>query len=382
MYKKFYTHFLKNHGDKIHMAAHSHHFWPDVTREAHLQYWDDSARFSDEKWGHIFGEVIPETQKLIAKNLNLNQPECISFAPNTHELFVRLLSALDWSKPVRILSTDSEFHSFRRQSLRLQETGKLVLDLVPTEPFQTLDERLQTKLKNEKYDMVFLSQVFFNSGIILSNIEKLVSLTPKETLFVLDGYHGFMCVPTDLSTLEGKIYYMAGGYKYAQGGEGACFMVSPKSSTLRPIYTGWFASFSTLESDQKNVSYDQDYFRFMGSTFDPSGIYRLRASLNLFQKENLTVASIHAYVQNLQRVFLKNLSHPILHLEQLVHRDLNHHGHFLTFKLPTNEATKELSHKLTQKGVLTDFRGNRLRFGFALYHNENDIIHGAQRISE
>ena len=59
MYKQWYSHFLKNHPGVQHFACHSHHYWPDVTREAHLQYWEDSAKYVDDKWGHFFSEIIP-----------------------------------------------------------------------------------------------------------------------------------------------------------------------------------------------------------------------------------------------------------------------------------------------------------------------------------
>src|SRR5829696_6481551 len=43
--------------DRLHFSAHSHHFWPDVTRKAQLAAWDDAARFADDKWECILGEV-------------------------------------------------------------------------------------------------------------------------------------------------------------------------------------------------------------------------------------------------------------------------------------------------------------------------------------
>ena len=42
---------------RLHLAAHSHHYWPDVTRDAQLQAWDDAARLADRKWGHVLGPV-------------------------------------------------------------------------------------------------------------------------------------------------------------------------------------------------------------------------------------------------------------------------------------------------------------------------------------
>ena len=82
MYRKHYSHFLDANPERLHFAAHSHHPWPNVTREAHIQYWDDSAREMDSKWGHIFGELIPSAQKQIAELLNLSNPQNICFAPN------------------------------------------------------------------------------------------------------------------------------------------------------------------------------------------------------------------------------------------------------------------------------------------------------------
>ena len=76
------------------MAAHSHHLWPYVTGEAHDQYWRDSIEMADNKWGHILGTVLPESQRHIAGHLRLPDPTTIAFAPNTHEFIVRIASAL------------------------------------------------------------------------------------------------------------------------------------------------------------------------------------------------------------------------------------------------------------------------------------------------
>ena len=47
------------------------------------------------------------------------------------------------------------------------------------------------------------------------------------TVVAIDGYHGFMAVPTDLSRIAGRAFYLAGGYKYAMAGEGVCFLHCP-----------------------------------------------------------------------------------------------------------------------------------------------------------
>src|ERR1700722_4965126 len=148
-----YTEYFRHCGEELHVAAHSHHPWPDVARAAHLQYWDDSARLTGRKWAKIFDEVVPRAQAHVARLLMLDDPECIAFAPNAHEFAVRLLSCLDWSKSQHLITTDAEFHSFGRQARRLEETGQLRVTRIAAEPFATFRERFIAALA-QPHDMV------------------------------------------------------------------------------------------------------------------------------------------------------------------------------------------------------------------------------------
>jgi kynureninase len=106
---------------RINLAAHSHHEWPDVTFEAQMRCWEDAARLAGDKWEHVFGELLPSLREGIAAILNLPDPSTIAIAPNTHEFLRRILSCFPPGRPVRILSTDAEFHTFRRQAARLEQ---------------------------------------------------------------------------------------------------------------------------------------------------------------------------------------------------------------------------------------------------------------------
>ena len=378
MYQQFYQGFLTANKGKQHFACHSHHYWPDVSRDAMLEYWDDSARLVDDKWRYIFAEKVPQTQQLIADILHLPQPEQIVFAPNTHELVMRLLSCFDLRQPLKILTTDSEFHSFSRQVKRLAEYDNVQLDIIPTEPFASFEQRFSQAASQQQYQLIFCSQVFFNSGFAISDLSAFVSRLSavSEAMIVIDGYHGFMALPTDLSAIAERVFYLAGSYKYAGGGEGCCFMAVPLSSQHRPLYTGWFAEFGTLAAEKSaTVLYSEDGYRFAGATMDFSALYRLNAVLRLFKQQGISVGRIHQYVQQLQQVFLHRLDalqHPRLNSASLLAQDLNQHGHFLTFRCGTPAEVAELAAQLKRAGIETDYRGDRLRFGFALYHNSAD----------
>lgn len=388
--KQYYSRFLKGHEGKLHFAAHSHHFWPDVSREGQIQYWDDCALHSDEKWGKVFEQTIPTVQKHIANILGLKHPEQIVLAPNTHELSTRLLSLFLGKKEVKVLTTTNEFHSWRRQFLRLMELPEFKLTQVDSNAVPLERTPFLNQMKQElaqKYDMVFISQVFFDSGAALTTEEliSLVDATPKETIFVVDGYHGFAAIPADLSKLEGRIFYLGGGYKYAQAGEGVGFMVVPKGE-WRPAYTGWYAEHAHLsKAPGAKVGYADDGMSFMGATQDCSGFYRFNSVWDLFSSQKITVNEIHQYVLNLQRTFLKGLSAAFVNgwkLKPLYDEDLKWHGHFLTFEAASLELGEKCQEQLKDVGIVIDRRGTRLRFGFGLYQDEADVNQLCERLEK
>jgi kynureninase len=370
--------------DRLHFAAHSHAYWPDVTRAAQLAVWDDAARFVDEKWGHVLGEVWTDVARALAHHLALPDPSTLVPAPNTHEFVNRLISALPCDRPARIVTTDSEFHSFRRQTDRLAEDGLIDIVAVPAEPLASLPQRIAEAAAQHAPDMVFVSQVFFNSGYALPDIESLVAdVSAPGRLVVIDGYHGFLARPVDLSRIADKAFYLAGGYKYAMAGEGACFMHCPPGFAPRPRNTGWYASFATLSGPQDRVGYAEDGWRFMGATFDPSGLYRMRAVLQWMAAHDLDAAKIHAHIVALQQIFLDGMSvrptGPFDVARLVVPANVMSRGNFLTFDHPDASQWQD---RLKARDIVVDVRGTRLRLGFGLYHNAGDVARLLQRLHE
>ena len=375
-FKKHFSQFFEVRPERLHFTAHSHHPWPNVSRQAHLSAWEDANDLADSKWERIFGEVIPRSRGHLARILGLSDPESIVFAPNTHEFVVRILSCFE-KAPVRILTTGSEFHSFARQRCRWEESGQVECVEVPTEPFETFPARFAAAAEKHTFDLIFLSRVFFDSGFAADAVSELLNAVgPKEPWIVLDGYHEFMARPTSLGELEDRCFYLAGAYKYAMSGEGACFLHCPSGYGPRPVNTGWFAGFGALEDGAmaKEIPYAEGGQRFAGATVDPTAFYRFNAVMDLWENEGLSVDAIHGHVRSLQGRFLEQLaSAKVSNLspEELVPgAEIAERGNFLTFR--TNKAG-EISERLESEQVMTDFRGDRLRFGFGIYHDESDI---------
>jgi kynureninase len=375
--KSLYSRFFAADPSRLHFAAHSHHPWPDVTREAQLEAWDDAAGRADLKWDKVFGSVIPEAQGHIAAVLDLPEPSQIAFAPNTHEFVSRLLSCFPPGRKLNLVTTDAEFLSFSRQVARLEEEGLVSVVRVPTEPFATFTARFRGAAAAASTDLVFFSQVFFNSGFVVRDLESVAEAAAKQAMLVIDGYHGFFAVPTNLRRLADRAFYLAGGYKYAQSGEGVCFMSVPRHFDRKPLNTGWFAGFGTLEAGGSHrVPFASDGSRFMGATFDPVGLYRFNAVARAFASEGLTVSRVHAHVKSMQRLFLEGLSRRAqarVRTADLIAPDsgIDGLGHFLTFR---RDDAGAIAKDLLGRNVIVDHRGDRLRFGFGAYHDASDVL--------
>lgn len=356
---------------RLHFAAHSHHPWPDVSLQAHQQAWLDAATHIDNKWDGVLNEVLPTARTHIARLLNLPDADSLATAPNTHEFLLRLLSCIT-SKPARILTTDSEFHSFSRQIQRLEEAGEVVVTRVATEPFDSFTSRFADAANHQAFDLIYVSQVFYNSGFAIADLDSLIgNIKPSDALIAIDGYHGFMARPTDLSAIADRVFYLAGGYKYAMAGEGACFMHCPPGVAMRPLNTGWYAGFGQLSGPPGGVQYTEEGGRFLGATFDPTAWYRFNAVQALLENHGISVSDIHAHVRGLQEHFLSKLPAPgPLTAEQVIPEKDRARGNFLTFRTPD---ASQLHQQLMDQHVITDFRGDRLRFGFGVYHGNDDV---------
>ncbi|MEQ1552118.1 class V aminotransferase, partial [Sphingorhabdus sp.] len=360
-YKHLFSRALSANSDRLHFAAHSHHLWPDASFDGQVEAWEDAARLADLKWGRIMGPVWEEAQRHIAHELKLPDPATLSFSPNTHDFLVRIFSAIP-KRPVRVLATDGEFHSFRRQMARWVEAGEALLVSAPA------DELVATA-EAGGFDLIFASHVLFNSGAIISDLESLAALArPEGPWVVVDGYHGFMAIETDLSAVADRIFYLSGGYKYAMAGEGICFLHAPPGFAPRPVITGWYAAFEDLALPPGAVGYAQDGGRFLGSTFDASGLYRFNAVRRMLDGEGLTMGAVSAHVEALQRQFVEADTMP--RFELLNTLGDGPHSRFLAYR---GTSAPDLHAALEARNVITDVRGYVLRIGFGIYQDPQDV---------
>jgi kynureninase len=371
--------------DRLLLTGHSHQAWPDCAAAGVALAFDDAAAFVDDKWEKAF-EQAALVRGGYARLLN-DEAGHIALGANTHELVVRFLSALPLRDKPRLVTTDGEFHSIRRQLDRLSEEG-VEVDRVSANPVETLAERLATRMDVHASGTaaVLVSSVLFQSARIVPGLGTLAAACDRHGVpLLVDMYHQLNVVPMSLCNAGlARAYVVGGGYKYCQLGEGNAFLRLPSDSTLRPVVTGWFSEFSLLGDPRSLgiVRYGIGPDRFAGATYDPSSHYRAAAVFGFFERQGLTPELLRRVSQH--QVGLLAARFDALDLDPaVIRRDssvpIESVGGFLALQSPHAGALQDA---LRERDVLVDHRGNVLRLGPAPYVSDQQLCESVDALGE
>lgn len=355
------------------LTGHSHQAWPDRGFDGQMRAWLDAALHVDDKWEQAFAQA--ERVREGFAGLLGDAGGCIALGANTHELLVRLLSALPLRTRPRLVTTDGEFHSIRRQLDRLEEEG-LSIVRVAEAPLESLAARL-SRAVDDRTALVLVSAVFFDTGRIARELADVAASCRRHgSRLLVDAYHALNVMPVSLEDEGlGDAFIVGGGYKYCQLGEGNCFLRIPPDTELRPVVTGWFSEFTVLADRQRagGVAYGQGGDQLAGATYDPTSHYRAAAVFDFFRERGLTPALLREVSQHQIGVLASTFD--ALDLDPAaVSRDracpLGEVGGFLALRSPLAAA---LVRGLRARGVWTDARGEVLRLGPAPYLSDRQL---------
>lgn len=361
-----YSRFLRP--GRILLTGHSHQAWPDVAREGLLESFEDAAACVDDKWARA-SEAADAVRRAVARTIGARDDE-IALGASTHELVARFLSALDLRRRPHVVTTAGEFHSLHRQLARLREEG-VEVTFVPVEPLDELAARLARAVRDDTAALM-VSSVLFETSSIVPDLTHATSAAQRRGAEVLvDAYHAFGVVPFSVGELAAEpVFVTGGGYKYAQWGEGCCWLRVPRETALRPVYTGWFSDFASLADPREGaprVGYGpRPADRFAGSTYDPASHYRARAVIRFFEERGLDVPRLRALSLRQTQRILEGLGGYRVRTP----RDAERRGGFVSLEL---ERANDVVQALRARGVFADARGSILRLGPAPYVTDGEI---------
>ncbi len=369
-------------GERLLLTGHSHQAWPDRGFDGQCRAWTDAAEHVDEKWARAL-EMAERVRRGYARLLD-DPGGDVALGVNTHELVVRFLSALPLRERPRLVTTDGEFHTIRRQLDRLAEENLEVVK-VPAHPAGGLAGRLASAL-DERTAAVLVSSVLFETGHMVPDLgDVMAGCRRVGAELLVDVYHQLNVVP--FSVREQRIedaFVVGGGYKYMQLGEGNCFLRLPPGCRMRPVITGWYSEFGALACGERSerVRYGHGPQRFAGSTYDPTSHYRAAAVMDFFDELGLDPGFLRAVSRHQVGLLAEtfdglDLDPAIVERERAAPLDAV--GGFLALRSPRAQA---LCRALRERGVHTDCRGTWLRFGPAPYLSDAQITAAMEALAE
>lgn len=390
--------------NRLLLTGHSHQAWPDVSLEGQIEAWRDAATYVDDKWPRAF-EKMKRYKRGLMERLG-DRDGCYAFASSTHDLLVRLLSALPLRDRPRIVTTDGEYHSARRQFDRLAEVPPLQIVRIPSRPSADIAWRLAEAV-NDRTALVMVSHVLFRTGQIVPGLHDVALACQRAgAALLVDMYHSVNVVdalqhfdlmgsatdrsgargPLAPSLLEGleHAFILGGGYKYLQCGEGNCFLRFPADCALRPVITGWYAEFDAIadRAHPGRVAFSNGDSRFAGATYDPTSHYRAARVLDFFDAMHLTPQLLREVSQH-QVGLLAERFDALDADPAIISRDrsiaLARLGGFLALDSP---RAAEICSLLRQRGMFTDHRDGVLRLGPAPYLSDRQLIAAIDALGE
>ena len=314
--------------ERLLLTGHSHQAWPDCGFDAQQQAWLDAAEHVDDKWERAFA-MADRVRRGFAGLLGDPDGD-IALGANTHELVVRLVSALPRQRR-RILTTDGEFHTLRRQLDRWEEAGDFRVDRLAAEPAVTVGERLAAAV-DESTALVAVSRVFFRNAHIAAGLDRL-----QEA-----------CLAAGAEEPDG-----AGG----NGERGGAAVQEPDGADGEPAA----------------VTYGAGAARFAGATYDPTSHYRAAAVFDFFARQRLAPELLRRVSQH--QIGRLAAGFDALDADpRVISRDretpLQEIGGFLVLRSPRAPA---ICRSLAARGVRADSRGETLRMGPAPYLSDRQL---------
>ncbi|GGK15288.1 kynureninase [Pilimelia terevasa] len=354
---------------RLALTGHAFQAWPDVARAAVLAACDDAADLLDGAWAPAAAQA--DRVRAGYRALLGDPAGTVALAPHTHELVLRFLSTLDLARRPRLVTTNGEFHSLRRQLDRLAEAGLRVVR-VPAEPVGSLAARVAGEVDG-RTAAVLLSTVLYETSLRVPDLPDLAAACTRHGAeLLLDVYHALGVAPVDAAALP-TAWLVGGGLKYLQLGGGNCFLRVPAhAAAARPVLTGWFAE-PVPPPAPPAVGYVTGDDRFAGATYDPVSHYRAAAVLDFHAAQGLTPALLRDVALR-QRAVLTAAFDALDLPPEVVDRDRGRpaaaFGGFLALRTPHAAALRA---DLAAHGVRVDHRGAHLRLGPAPYLSDGQL---------
>lgn len=332
----------------------------------------------EAKLGDAWDEWLDEQEAFRARMATLisaPRVDCIVPKTSAGQGLRAVLNALT-GRP-RVLSTCGEFDSIDLILKQYAALGRIEVQWVEPDAEGLFTTASMIEHLRQGIDLVVISQVMFMNGQVVHDLELLADACHRiGAKLLVDAYHAIGVFPMNVAAMRAD-FVIGGSYKYLRGGPGVCFLyLSPEilASGLRPLDTGWFARENTFSYERP----DPPVLRAGGDAFLES----TPPVLTYYQARSGQQFALAMGVERVREYGLERLHRLKSYLQDAgIHAiggDADH-GAFLAVRIA---GAANVSAKLSQRGVITDARGEWLRLCPDCLTRDEELRTAADALSE
>ena len=337
----------------------------------------------------VLGELLPSLQGGIAAILNLPDPRTIAIAPNTHEFLRRILSCFPAEpRPFASSRPTPNFTPSGDRWRALRKTASATCTYVPAEPSETLPGALR-RMRPRRADTISCSCPRSSSraappaGRSKRSSPRCPTARPSSSSMAITA--SWRARPTCRRSRLASSTWPADTSTPWQGKASASCIVHPAMDRARATPAGSPSSARSRRPPGKTVGYPADGSRFLGATFDPVGMYRMRAVLTWMAASGIGITQVHAHATALMAHFLERLE-PLAPERADAHATSSRRSAtvrptatFSAFRTPHAAA---IERALAAVDIQADHRGDRMRFGFGLAITREEVDAAIARMAQ
>jgi kynureninase len=291
----------------------------------------------------------------LAGLLGAERPDCIVPKTSAGQGLRAVLNAFD-ARP-HVVATRGEFDSLDVILREYARRGRVALTMIEPRDGGEFAAADVIAAIAPATDLVVVSHVMFQTGQRLLELDAIVARAHAlGARVLLDVYHSLGVLPVVVGVL-GVDFAVGGSYKYLRGGPGACFLaIAPKAldSAFATLDIGWFAKASPFDYERPDPPrYAGGGDAWLESTPAVLPIYQARAG-QIFTRA-VGVERLRAYSLGQQRRLVALLAERGI----AARGGTEDRGAFVVVR---DASAREWSHALAERGIVTDARGEWLRF--------------------
>lgn len=333
----------------------------------HLDLWERLG--PEELW---FDHGMPMLQRCREGFATLigADPEEVAIIPSVSNGISAIASCLDLRSRPRVVATDLDFPS-NHYVWQAQVPGGAELVTAASHDSIGVESDDVVSLVNDRTSLVNINRVLFESSWIMDLPPIVAAAHEHGALVLVDDFHGSGIVPIDVHDL-GIDVLVSGALKWLLGGQGLAFLYVRKDliEELNPRMVGWFGTEDPFDFDRSRLRLRKDARRFETGTSALPQAWTAAGGLEMILE--VGVDAIRLRNQELTRAVIAEADSS--DLELLSPRGDERRGGLVRLRVPGGRRkAEEVVHRLFERDVVLDQRGDALRISPHFFNDYNDI---------